>query len=267
MFPKNIQIETTTCCPGKCIMCPRAFVSRPPLMPMPLIEKIINECEGKDVTIIPHQMGDPLADKRMFDILKTCKDRKLRILMSTSGIFLDKETSRKLTDLGIDIVNISLDSLDKKIYEKIRGISFQKVMDNIKGLLSVKRPPLEVWVSAVDIFFNKKTRTRFIDYWKNRADRVQITPYVRYPKVKNWRLPRKKMKNSNFCERLENDMVILTNGEVSKCCVDFEGATSFGNINTESLSEIWNGKKRKAFMESLRTGGRKKLYPCNICVI
>lgn len=236
-------------------------------MPMPLIEKIIDECTGKDVTIIPHQMGDLMADKRAVEILRKCKAGKLKILISTSGILLDKKKAKELIDIGVDIINISLDSLDKRLYERIRKISFEKVMKNVEELLSLKRPSTKVWVSAVDIFFNKKSRLKFIDYWKSRADHVQITPYAQYPKVHNWRLPRKKMRDTGFCQRLENDLVILSNGEVSKCCIDFEGLTSFGNTKNQTISEIWNGSPRRDFVENLKRAKRKAFFPCNICVI
>jgi MoaA/NifB/PqqE/SkfB family radical SAM enzyme len=169
--------------------------------------------------------------------------------------------------MGVDIINLSMDSLDKRTYERIRRVSFDKVMRNIDDLLAAKKPPTEVWVSAVDISFNKKTRAGFLKYWGSRADRVQITPYVRYPKVRNWRLPHKKAKDSARCQRLESDMVILSNGEAAKCCIDFEGATSFGNVAEKSLAAIWNGAGRADLLEEMRKSGRKKLYPCNICSI
>lgn len=267
MFPKNIQIETTTVCAADCMMCPHKLVRRPSFMPMELIDKILNECSGHDVTIIPHQMGDPLADPRMMEILKICKNKDLKILMSTSGFLLDRARAEEMVRLGVDVINISLDSLDKKTYERVRKISFDKAMKNIHALIEIKRPPTKVWISAVDMFFNKKTRELFLNYWKGRVDEVQITPYVRYPKVYNWMLPRKKMKNLNFCQRVDTDMVILSNGEAAKCCIDFEGTTTFGNIGNETIDAIWNGRKRRSFIEKMRLEKRKKLYPCNICVI
>lgn len=267
MFPKCIQIETTTVCPAGCIMCPHKFVSRPKFMVLSLIEKIIDECAGKDVTIIPHQMGDALADHRIMDILRKCKAAKLKILISTSGILLDKNKSREMIDIGVDTINVSLDSLSKRTYEKIRRLPFDKVMKNVKDLLAVRKPATKVWISAVDMFFNKKSREAFLNHWKGLVDHVQIAPYVQYPKVKHWRLPRKKAKDSNRCERMENDIVILSDGKVSKCCIDFDGSTIFGDVNAEKISEIWNGRKRKDFIDRMRAEGRKKLYPCNICVI
>jgi len=143
MFPENIQIETTTLCSNGCIMCPYKFVSRPKFMPMRLIDKIIDECSGKNVTIIPHQMGDPLSNDRIINILKKCKDKKLEILMSASGLLLEKEKASESVNIGVDIINISLDSLNKEIYEKIRNISFNKIMKNIRDLLSLKKHRLK----------------------------------------------------------------------------------------------------------------------------
>ena len=133
-------------------------------MPMPLIDKILDECAGKDTTIIPHQMGDPIADNRITGILKKCKDKGLKILMSTSGILLDKAKSEALVDMGVDTINISLDSLNKKIYERIRGVNFDVVMKNVEDLLSVKKSPTAVWISAVDMFFDKLAPDQTVVY-------------------------------------------------------------------------------------------------------
>jgi len=278
-------------------------------MPLELIEKILDECAGKNTIIMPHQMGDLLADPRAMDILKMCKDRKLMIIMSTPGIFLDKEKSKAMISMGVDLINISLDSLDKKIYEKTRSLPFDKVMQNINDLFMIKGPPAKawiskidtylnlfamkgmlgkslasaadrclnllpwkrpstrIWISAVDMFFNKNSRRAFIKYWAKLVDHVQISRYVQYPKIMHPELPQKKAKNSRRCQRLKTDMIILSSGEVAKCCIDFEGSTIFGNVASETIAQIWNGRKRSDFIRAMRIQKRKNLYPCNTCTI
>lgn len=265
MFPKKIQIETTILCPSRCIMCPQQNVSRPKFMSMALIDKLLQECAGESVTIIPHQMGDPLADHRIIEILKKCKDMNLSVKMSTSGFLLDQHKATELINIGVDVINISLDSINKQVYESIRNISFDKVMENVHYLLSLKRPRSQVWISAVDMFFNRKSRREYVAYWSRLADKVQINRYVQYPNINSQSLPRTKMKNLRHCNRLKTDMIVLSDGKSSKCCIDIEGTTSFGDANNQSIREIWNGTARKDFIEKMRVNKRKKLYPCSIC--
>ena len=38
-------------------------------------------------------------------------------------------------------------------------------------------------------------------------------------------------------------MAVRCNGDVSPCCVDFIGGTNLGNMEENSLQEIWNSQK------------------------
>lgn len=265
-FPKTIQIETTTICPSDCVMCPHRFVTRKKFMDMGLIEKIIDECIGKPVTIIPHQMGDPFADNRMMDILRKCKDAKLTTALSTTAFLLTEEKIRELMDIGIAQINISVDSFKKDIYESIRrNLDFDRVMANIVSILKHKNPATKVLLSAVDLGFNKGVKEDMKCFAKGKSiDGVQFESYVQYPDVKDKRLPRPKHKDRKYCYRLLTDMVIMSDGRVSKCCIDYNGTDILGDVNLQSMEDIWNGEKRKNLINDIEQNGRKA-FPCDTC--
>ena len=265
-FPKTIQMETTTVCPSDCVMCPHRLVNRKKIMYMGLVEKIIGECRGRPVTIIPHQMGDPFADSRMMDVLRQCKEANLTVALSTTASLLTEEKICELMGVGIDQINISIDSLRKDVYESIRrNLDFDRVMMNIMSLLKHKNPKTKILLSGVNLGFNKGAGEDLKRFSEGKpVDGVQFESYVQYPDLKDKRLPRPKKRDRRYCYRLQSDMVIMSNGMVSKCCIDYNGADILGDVNLQSIEEIWNGGKRNDLLRQIEQNGRK-IFPCDTC--
>lgn len=54
--------------------------------------------------------------------------------------------------------------------------------------------------------------------------------------------------NFNCC--LSNSLVILSNGNITFCCLDYEGMLACGNISSMSIKEAWMSDKRKVLINS-----------------
>jgi len=247
-------------------MCPHRLVVRKKFMDMRLVEKIINECHNRPVTIIPHQMGDPFADSRMIDILKKCKEANLRIALSTTAFLLTEDKIRELMKIEVDQINISIDSLQKNVYEKIRqNLDFNKIMANIMDILKYKIGKTKVLLSAVNLGFNKGVDKDLKRFCKGKPiDGVQFESYIQFPDVNDKRLPQPRKRNRQYCYRLGSDMVIMSDARVSKCCIDYNGIDVLGDVNRQTIEDIWNGEKRRDLLNYIKQHGRK-LYPCGTC--
>ena len=66
--------------------------------------------------------------------------------------------------------------------------------------------------------------------------------YIRTPGVSRYSL-------AQYCDELDK-MVILSNGDVVPCCIDYDASCKIGNIFESNLTEIWMGEKRNLFVES-----------------
>jgi radical SAM protein with 4Fe4S-binding SPASM domain len=60
-------------------------------------------------------------------------------------------------------------------------------------------------------------------------------------------------------------MNIRFDGEVSICCEDSLVQYSLGNINDQTISEIWYGEKMINATRLLDRGLRKEIKPCSRC--
>ena len=69
------------------------------------------------------------------------------------------------------------------------------------------------------------------------------------------------------CVQIFKSLQVQAGGQVLPCCVDWKRINVLGNINKNSLFEIWNGEKlRKLQIEHLK-GNKGKIEPCKDCTM
>ena len=65
--------------------------------------------------------GEPTVRKDFFEIIKILKDAGIKkVTITTNGYHLDKK-AKMLVDSGLNGINISIDSLDRKTFKSITG--------------------------------------------------------------------------------------------------------------------------------------------------
>jgi len=60
-------------------------------------------------------------------------------------------------------------------------------------------------------------------------------------------------------------MVILQDGSVTACCLDYDGQINLGNVNEQSIYDIWNGEKYKKIRADFKKLNYKDYKPCQKC--
>jgi radical SAM protein with 4Fe4S-binding SPASM domain len=70
-----------------------------------------------------------------------------------------------------------------------------------------------------------------------------------------------------ICAQIFKGVQVQADGEVVPCCVDWKRVNLLGNINTESLIEIWNGSKLRNLQLEHLSGNKKNLEPCKDCTM
>ena len=95
--------------------------------------------------------GEPLIKKNITGLLRLLKEIKgiEEISMTTNGVHL-KDMARELKEAGLDIVNISLDTLKKERYRRLTGKdSFEDVRSAIHKAIEVGLSPVKLNVVAM----------------------------------------------------------------------------------------------------------------------
>ncbi len=266
-LPVEVSIEITTHCNLACIMCPRQLINRPlEEMKFPLFKKIIKEMKGSAELIYLHGLGEPLLCAHFFKFLKYAKSQKLAVGISTNATLLNPKKSKKLLDLGIDYIIFAIDAATKKTYEKIRvGGDFVKVKKNVQDFLKMKKtrknPPFIV-IQFITMKENQHEANLFLKDWRHSgADVVRVKPVVDFFSKKK---PKKTILSSRcfYPYRMIN---IYFDGTVVPCCVDNFSDHVLGNIQEQSLKEIWNSPQAQLLRRQLNAGKRKEITLCRQC--
>ena len=69
------------------------------------------------------------------------------------------------------------------------------------------------------------------------------------------------LRNQRMCPQLEK-ATVLCDGRVTACCMDVDGRVVLGNLDDETLAEIWRGEKRAKALQDFRD---RKMELCKLC--
>lgn len=250
-LPLTIEIETINRCNNNCSFCPINATVDPRyyrVMEGDIIEKIASNLEELEYSglLALFSNNDPLLDPRIVDLCKLFrqKAKKAHIYIFTNGIKITRDLYLGLFDAGLDELIINNYS-DK--FEIIKPI--ENLLNEINLIVD---PKIEKYKAKTRITMRRKT-----EILTNRAGYAPN-------KKKDFCETFKSFKNS-LCALPFIQFVIRASGQVSMCCQDALGKVTLGNVNNESIHEIWNGKNYQDVRIKLRKYGRKSLYLCKQC--
>ncbi len=124
-----LQIETSAKCNMACSFCPYPLkTDKSSELNFNLIKKVIDEIDISDPNfkyITFSQFNEPLMDRRIFDIINYATSKKIRVLLITNGLLLNKEKNIKaIVDNNIEL-KISLQVLDVAKHKDARGLNIE----------------------------------------------------------------------------------------------------------------------------------------------
>ena len=141
-----LRLAVTDRCNLRCFYCMPAdgiqFVPRKELLSYEEMERLIAILASMGVSKVRITGGEPFARRDLLPFLKNVKSiagvRELH--MTTNGVLAWKHVS-DLVDIGIDSVNLSLDTMDSGRFKEItRRDDFSKVLGAMDALLEAKIP-------------------------------------------------------------------------------------------------------------------------------
>ncbi len=136
---KHIRFSITSKCNYNCIFCDNeGFIPKTSELTVDEITKLCKIlAEILKVSKIKFTGGEPLCREQIVDIIRNVSELHLYkdISMTTNGLLLF-EKSEALYNAGLNRINVSLGSLDPRMYEKIYG---SRTLDKVlKGLQKAK---------------------------------------------------------------------------------------------------------------------------------
>ncbi|CAH2212024.1 radical SAM/SPASM domain-containing protein [Tepidibacter aestuarii] len=102
------------------------------------IKKVVDDLATINVPVILLSGGEPLMRENIFEIIEYIKSKGINVSLSTNGSLITKDVARKLKNLGIGYVGISLDGTSKTndIFRGVSG-SYDSIIKAIKNCKEV----------------------------------------------------------------------------------------------------------------------------------
>ena len=140
---------------------------------------------------------------------------------------------------------------------------------NIDYLLSIRPSDLQVFTNMIETTAMQPEIEENIRRWQekgvvsgssvlvNRGGNVENYDELNYRPVSD--------RPIRICDLLYHKMYVLYNGDVVLCCMDWRRQVVMGNVDTQSLREIWQGEKYQHFRRLHEEGRSEKLNLCKSC--
>ena len=280
-FPKTVVIETQSGCNAACVFCqytqlkdklPRGRMSNAGF------EKIIRDCAGRSVErFILCLDNEPLLDNSIaekFALLKKYCPDAVRNL-TTNGSLLTPEKVEEL--LGGGLVNevfLSINGASREVYEKSMGLPFDTVMRNLEHFCQWLRAhpkvkkELRVRVNTVRTRLVAAELPALARRWQAEGFEWHVIDLDNRGAQLDLRgLPGERLKPYTFCRRPFHTLVLTWAGEALLCCVDYKREVKLGNVQEQSLYEIWNGPWALQLRRDYLAQKFKRLPICATCKI
>jgi radical SAM protein with 4Fe4S-binding SPASM domain len=273
-FPSHVDIELSSLCNLNCPMCYTTtddFKNKvnKKNMDFDLFKKIIDECARYNLFSIRLSLrGEAFLNKNIFDMIQYAKSKGIKEVSTlTHGGFLDAEKFEQLIDLNLDWLTISFDGVGET-YDKIRyPLTFEDSVNKIKEFQKIKKrrnvvkPVIKVQTVWPAI---SKNPEEFYNIFNPITDQVASNPLIDY--LGN---DTDVVFEENFtCPQLWERFVIGADGNVMLCANDEMESYTLGNVQDESIFDIWHGKKlNKAREIHLKHMGTKEIEPCKHCYL
>jgi len=304
--PRLVEIEVTTRCPLQCPICEHTYWDEKPRdMTFEEFKNIVDQFP-KLKWIGLTGIGESFVNRDFLKMLRYVKSKKIYVELYDPFILIDEKNGMELVELGVDKIFISIDAAAKETYEKIRvGANFDKVLDNIKRFLEIRRkkntPYPELSYHYIINKLNINEVLDFVDLVKSLTGTESSIIFTRmlhcFPEaevlfvdIPNSLREKVKAKAKETKIRIGWNAdtptykppisqcsfwimpFIFVTGEVIPCCAgneanrrDFQKKYALGNVFKTSFNEIWYSDRYKNFRKMIHQG--KTPIQCRDCPV
>ena len=291
-YPISIQVQTLSTCNAKCVFCPYPHTSKitsQGKMKWETFKRIVDECvEFPNLTnFAPMLQNEPLLDKDICNAIRYVKEKskgRLIVNLATNAYAVTNELLKDLMSSGLDYLAISLNAFYKSTYEALLpGFEFKKVVDNIDKILSYNNGKIKISVRFLKTKQNEDEISKAVRYWHDKGVRTEVITILHnrggaidvedlkpesLGKTLRETLRGKLFSHfSNCCVLPFRQMYILYNGDVILCGNDWLRNPILGNVNNESMRDIWNGKIAIELRKKMIQKRYDSIPPCKECTM
>jgi len=278
-----LNLEFTSCCDLKCKWCILDNSRKKGFMDINffgrILDEIINEPRIEVEELALHNAGEVLLHPKFKEMLGVLGKKKQEaemhgkkfpyILFLTNAMQLTEDKIKAILECNaINFVRFSIDGGNKERFEEIRrGAKWETVLGNVQNFIRLNKESgknLRTGIISIidkdcplDLEFRELIRE--VEYmprpphnWDGSKDLGLMDGFGVKPK-------------KGFCHFIFKNLAILYDGRVVPCCADLNARGVVGDLNKESLYDVYYGEKRTEIIKKMRCGLRHEIELCKNC--
>ncbi len=284
-YPLTVVLELVNRCDLECVMCYQGFRNDAEKVTVNeiVLDKIFEDFKKNQLPALMLTASEPLLYKNIDNVLKRAEEAKIMdTFVFTNGSLLNKKNSEMILNSCVTRLFISIDAATEETYNKVRipvgksrleinrlELLEKKIKDFIKLRKEMgKKLPL-TRVSFVALKDNQHEIDEFKKKWENIVDSVEVqreTSINLYKDIEVLEKEKKYNPKNKFynCNKPWGDMAIYSDGRVGPCCNLVGRMSPIGNVNDQTVFDIWNGKKMNKLREGFKNNSPNDI--CKICI-
>jgi MoaA/NifB/PqqE/SkfB family radical SAM enzyme len=144
-FPMMCVLSFVYVCNAQCPNCPytnskiRSDYKDRPLMNEDTFKIIADQCGEYGSYVRISGGGEPMLHPKAVELMEYSKKVGARVGVITNGSMFTEESSRRLLEAQVDMIEFSVDASDSETYAKVRkGLSWETLLKNVKRMVDLR---------------------------------------------------------------------------------------------------------------------------------
>jgi len=104
--------------------------------------QLMDDLSGWGIGLLIIDGGEPLCREDLLDVVKYASSKGIRVTIGSNGTLIDEEMARKMLDVGVMAVAISVDGADAQTHDSFRGVSgsFEQTLEGVEACRTAGLP-------------------------------------------------------------------------------------------------------------------------------
>lgn len=279
-YPLMLILDITNVCNFKCPHCPQPIMASLPkyhasYLDFTAYSRIIEEIAGQNVKFIRFTgNGEPMLHKRFMEMVAFAKEKtKIPLVLTTNGSLLGPDKAGKLLELGMDVIDVSLDAWTKEKYRIVRkGGNYHEVMGNLHYLLALrekKKSKTRIMVNMIRQNLVADEVDAFQKYWSPLVDFVLVrTLHSATKRVNRMEVEESMERNQpqrHACAHLWKRLTIDFDLNVKFCAHDWFEEAVLSKLDDGGIQKIWFSERLREIRRAHLENNYRKIPVCADC--
>jgi len=299
MSIEGLNLSLSALCPASCVFCPTERGTRDACFMEPsLVVKLVEEASSPDFPWKVKQVqtgenGEASCSPFLLDNLRTIRKYLPRAKVNlTSNLYslTQRQAESIMRERLLDSLQLNIDGHNAETYEAQKGISYKRVMGNLRMLLHERKthhPSFSVGINVLTLHdYCVRAKKRFGQTPMNAPEEIPFSSHELVEKSlrkQKWMTDDIHIRKSpsffwaergmdvdavNDCcpqlPRILKEAFISPSGLWYPCCLDSNQDQAYGSVKENTLQEIHDSEARQKFIQRLQAGEFEEIgYPCN----